>query len=81
LVIPGITETGNSDFVDNYDMVDGSNDDEYTLSEKMVHYVGGHVMPEHWVACKAVLVFHAGYTTSSKLPVMTKSSKLAACEY
>ncbi len=29
-------ETGNSDFVDNYDM-DGSNDDEYTLSEKMVH--------------------------------------------
>ena len=74
-------ETGNSDFVDNYDM-DGSNDDnEYTLSEKMVHYVGGHVMPEHWVACKAVLVFHAGYTTSSKLPVMTKSSKLAACEY
>jgi hypothetical protein len=30
----------------------------------MVHYVGGHVLPEHWVACKAALVFHAGSTTT-----------------
>jgi len=75
LIIPGPSERGNSDFVDDYKLDD---DDGRTLSEKMVHYVGGNVTPEHWVACKAVLVFHAGSTTS-KLPVMAKASKLAAC--
>lgn len=78
LVIPGISsETEASDFVDNYEL-DGADESDYTLSEKMVHYLGGRVMPEHWVACKAVLVFHAGSMTS-KLPPMTKSLKLAAC--
>jgi hypothetical protein len=41
---------------------------------KMVHYVGGHIVPEHWVACKATLVFHAGSTTS-KLATMTKINR------
>jgi hypothetical protein len=30
----------------------------------MVHYVGGSVLPEHWVACKAALVFYGGATTT-----------------
>jgi hypothetical protein len=64
------------DFVDNYEMLDAV-DDKYSLSKKMVHYVGGHIMPEHWVACKATLVFHAGSITS-KLATMTKTAKEAA---
>jgi hypothetical protein len=42
------------------------------------HYLGGHVAPEHWTACKAALVFHAGAATC-KLAVMTKQSKEVAC--
>jgi hypothetical protein len=55
------------EFFDNYEMLD-SVDNEYTLSEKMVHYVGGHIMPEHWMACKATLVFHAGATVCQMKP-------------
>jgi predicted RNA binding protein YcfA (HicA-like mRNA interferase family) len=39
---------------------------EYMLKEQMVHYVGGHVMPKHSMACKATLVFHAGATVASR---------------
>ena len=67
------TDVPGEEFVDDYEMLD-SVDDAFTLSEKMVHYVGGHIMPEHWVACKATLVFHAGSTTS-KLATMTKTSR------
>jgi hypothetical protein len=63
-------------FVDNYH-IDASNDDE-SLSEKMVHYVRGHLLLEHWVACKATLVFHAGATTT-RSTVMTKRGKEADC--
>jgi hypothetical protein len=70
--------TDNSAFIDNYRLSAGANDDEFTLSEKIVHYLGGHVAPEHWTACKAVLVFHAGVETC-KLAVMTKQDKEAAC--
>jgi hypothetical protein len=60
--------------IDNYDMWD-SVDDEYTLSEKMVHYlVGRCVLQEHWIACKATLVFHAGSVTN-KLAPTTKVSR------
>jgi hypothetical protein len=77
LVIPGILEAGNSDFVYKYDM-NGSNDDKYTLNEKMAHYIGGHVMPEHWVACKAALVFHGRWLHHQQAPCNDKTSKLAA---
>ena len=69
-------EPPENSFLDNY-YIDTSDDDE-SLSEKMVHYVGGHVLPEHWVACKATLVFYAGSTTT-KSTVMTKRGKEDAC--
>ncbi|KAI2511225.1 hypothetical protein MHU86_3191 [Fragilaria crotonensis] len=54
LRIPSVEDSDPSgeEFLDNYEMLE-SVDGEYTLSEKMCHYVGGHIMPEHWVACKA----------------------------
>jgi hypothetical protein len=69
-------EPPENSFVDNYH-IDNSDDDDL-LSEKMVHYVGGHVLPEHWIACKATLVFYAGSTTT-KSTVMTKQGKEDAC--
>jgi hypothetical protein len=51
-------------FVDNYFIDD---DHEHSLSERIVHYVGGYVQPEHWLACKATLVFHAGAMTSKSV--------------
>jgi len=68
-------------FVDNYNMDSGGSnggDEDFTLSKKMVHYLGGHVVTEHWTACKATLVFFAGALTS-KLTVMNKVGKEAAC--
>ena len=72
-------DNDSSEFADNYNLdgKQGGNDD-FTLSEKMVHYLGGHVVPEHWTACKATLVFFAGSRTS-KLTVMNKVGKEAAC--
>ena len=58
--------------VDNYEMLDDVNND-YTLSEKMVHYIGAHIVKQHWAACKAVLCFHAGAYVST-LPTMTKEN-------
>jgi hypothetical protein len=72
-----VSDLHGEEFVDNYEMLDSLDDNEYTLSEKMCHYVGGHIMPEHWVACKATLVFHAGSTTS-KLAPTTKTGREAA---
>jgi hypothetical protein len=51
-------------FVDNYFIDD---EHEHSLSEQIVHYVGGYVQPEHWLACKATLVFHAGAMTSKSV--------------
>ena len=76
-----VDEEDVSPFQDDYhlDSSECSGDgDEYTLSEKMVHYVGGRVAPEHWTACKATIVFHAGAHTS-KLVVMNKAGKESAC--
>ena len=47
----------------NYDLTLGDNDD-YTLSDKMVHYCGGQILQVHWRACKAVLAFYAGSRVS-----------------
>jgi hypothetical protein len=58
---------------DNYEMLDDVND-MYSLSEKMVHYVGGHILKQHWTACKYVLVFHAGAYVSS-LAAMDKAKR------
>ena len=63
-------------FVDNYDL-DGEGGDDYTLCQKMVHYCGGGIVSDHWPACMAVLVFHAGQSLS-KLSTMTKAVKEAA---
>jgi hypothetical protein len=53
-------------FIDNFDMLEDE-DDKYSLSEKIVHFVGGRLLPEHFDATRAVLVFHAGATVG-KLP-------------
>ena len=58
-------DSPSEEFVDNYNIDSGSSggygDDNFTLSEKIVPYLGGHVVPEHWTAaCKATLVFFAG---------------------
>jgi hypothetical protein len=53
--------------VDNYDLTLDDND-EYSLSEKMVHYCGGHILQVHWSACKAVLAFYAGLRVSKSKP-------------
>jgi hypothetical protein len=62
-------------FVDNYDL-DAEGGGDYTLSQRLVHYCGGHITTDHWIACKAVLAFHAG-ASLSKLSIMTKAVKEA----
>ena len=62
-----VSDLRGEEFVDNYEMLDSVND-EYLLRKKMVHYVDGHIMPEHWVACKVTLGFHAGSATSKLAP-------------
>ena len=64
-------------FIDNYALDGEGGGDDYTLCQKMVHYCGGGIVPEHWPACKAVLVFHAG-DGLSKLSTMAKTVKEAA---
>ncbi|KAI2502809.1 hypothetical protein MHU86_11633 [Fragilaria crotonensis] len=63
------------EFVDNYDLTLGDNDD-FSLSEKMVHYCGGQILQVRWSACKAVLAFYAGSRVSklksSKKPEMER---------
>ena len=75
LTFPAETPDDNR-FHDNYDMMEGENEDTYTLGEKILHYLGGHICQHHWTAIKAVIVFKAGVTVS-KLPPMSKSAKEA----
>lgn len=67
--------TGEEEFVENYDLTYDDHD-AYNLSQKMVHYCGGHILPVHWSACKAVLAFYAGSRVSksktSKKPEMER---------
>jgi hypothetical protein len=65
------------EFLDNYDL-DADGGDDYTLSQKMVHYCGGNITQTHWIACKACLAFFAGASTS-KMLTTTKSLKEASC--
>ena len=65
------------EFVDNYEMLNDNND-QYTLSEKLVHHCSSAILPIHWTAFKAVLAFHAG-SGVSKLKTTTKKNKEAAC--
>ena len=58
LILP-LEDAVDDGHIDRYDMLDDV-DEVFSLSEKMVHYVGGHIMRQHWTACKAVLVFQAG---------------------
>ena len=72
-----MSEKEEGESVDNYDLTLGDNDD-YSLSEKMVHYCGGgHILPVHWSACKAVLAFYAGSKVSKskslKIPEMGRA--------
>jgi hypothetical protein len=74
----GGTHLGSTDgpeFVENYDLT-LDDTDEYSLSEKMVHYCGGQILQVHWAACKAVLAFFAGSRVSksrtSKKPEMER---------
>ena len=76
LVLPAEAEVDDN-FLDNYEL-DAEGNDEHSLSRKMVHYCGGGITQEHWLACKEVLVFYAGSSTS-KLSSMTKVTKEAAC--
>jgi hypothetical protein len=76
LVLPAEADVDDN-FLDNYEL-DAEGNDEHSLSRKMVHYCGGVVIQEHWLACKEVLVFYAGSSTS-KLSSMTKVTKEAAC--
>ena len=67
------------EFVDNYEMLD-SVDDQYSLSGKMVHYVGCHTMPDYCLACKVTLVFHAGSTTSKLAPTTLPGREAATLQ-
>ena len=74
VVLPVQGRAFDQEFLDNYDL-DAKSGDEYTLSQKMVHYCGGCILlPVHWIACKAILAFHAGAATS-KLATTTKALK------
>ena len=70
------------EFVDNDNLTLGNNDD-YTLSDKMVHYCGGQILQVHWSACKAVLAFYyaglrvsKGKTTKSKSLTLNISTRM-----
>jgi hypothetical protein len=77
LVVPAEAAVFDQEFLDNYDL-DVEGGDEYTLSQKMVHFCGGIITQTHWIACKACLAFFAGAATS-KMLTTTKALKEAAC--
>ena len=60
LVLPAEPEVDDN-FLDNYEL-DAEGNDEHSLSRKMVHYCGGEITQEHWLACKEVIVFYADWS-------------------
>ena len=54
------TGMAGANLLDNYDLEENLDDDQYTLSDKIVHYVGGQIFPVHWNAVKIVLMFKSG---------------------
>ena len=77
LNVPAEAAVFDQEFLDNYDL-DAEGGDDYTLSQKMVHYCGGNITQTHWIACKACLAFFAGASTS-KMLTTTKTLKEALC--
>ena len=59
-------ESANHPTVDNYNL---DNNNDFTLSEKVVHCIGRHVTPEYWLACKACIVFMAGCMVCELTPM------------
>ena len=60
-----------ANLLDNYDLEENLDNDQYTLSDKIVHYVGGQIFPVHWNAIKIVLMFKAGCEVAA-MHMMTK---------
>ena len=72
------TGMARANLLDNYDLEENLDDDQYTLSDKIVHYVGGQIFPvQHWNAVKIVLVFKAGCEVAA-MHTMTKASCLSS---
>ena len=66
-------------FQDNYALDDNENEKEFSLCQKMVHYIGGNmVTSDHWAAVKAVLVLNAGCIVNKHAP-MTKENIQIEC--
>ena len=67
LVVPTEAAVFDQEFLDNYDLdAEGGAGDNYTLSQKMVHYSVGNITQTHWIVCKACLAFYAGASTIKK---------------
>ena len=49
LVLPAEAEVDDN-FLDNYELDAEGNDEQHSLSRKMVHYCGGGITQEHWLA-------------------------------
>jgi hypothetical protein len=77
VVAADTADMAGANLLDNYELEDDVDNAQYSLSDKMVHYIGGQVHAVHWAACKAVLVFQAGIVVC-KLHTMTKSCIQAA---
>ena len=78
LHVPAEAAVFDQEFLDNYDLVDiEQGSDDYTLSQKMIHFCGGVITQSHWITCKAGLAFFAGAATSNMLTT-TKALKEAS---
>jgi hypothetical protein len=73
LTLTVLAETTENDFIDKYDL--DENDKQWLfIVGKIVHFLGGYIAPENWLAWKAVLIFDAGSKTN-KLTSMNKTGK------
>ena len=79
-LVVGADATGmaGANLLDNYDLEENLDDDQYTLSDKIVHCIGGQIFPVHWNAVKIVLVFKAGCEVSA-MHTMTKACMQSHC--
>ena len=80
LVVPAEAAVFDQEFLDNYDL-DAEGGDDYTLSQKMLHYCGGNITQTHWIACKACLALFAGGVTSKMLTTTKRSKRLRVCRF
>jgi hypothetical protein len=75
LTVPA--EPTENDFIDNYDL-DG-NDNDYSLSEKIVHFLGGYTAPEHWLACLQSCFRLPCWLENQQACIYKQNSKEMAC--